>query len=1167
MTVAFRASATATNTNGTNGINVTVTKPTGTVNGDLMIAVTHGYTSDTFTAPSGWNFLTFVDDSTGLRSRAYWKIAASEGASYLWTFQPAAGGGSIGVSITSFSGANGIDTWNVQVRSTANPQTGVNLIPSQAAMRYDVVCWRDTVADTNTWSIGTERFDVQAADSGSVIFRGQSGTTHATVNAAGVQLNANSATLSSAPTFGIFWSFAIADTAPANETYASTGIGAELDVNGTWTDISTYIRANSQINIFRGGDSEGGTTNPDRMTMTLENTDGRFTALSPSSPYYPYFIHNIPARAWKASGTVTMQTNGQDGQRYRTPTSDLISIAGDLDIRVDCQPKTWRQEQVLAAEAQYLSDGSGDWVFYIDSDGYPHFAWFDPSNGGFDVKSTLPMPQSPRRQTVRATIDVNNGASGNTVAFYTSDSVTGTFAQLGSSVVTGVVTTINGTGFPPLTIGSVETDASGRPLQMEYNPFRGKIYAAMLKDGIAGTTVANPSFSTQTTGTYVFTDAQGNIWTPTGVVCSNRNYRFNGELSSMPQTWDITGTDVTGSVEFSGPMRRIQQNTPPLRSALYRHYTNRFGIVDSQGTDLEGPYFPLAYWPMEDQAGSTQIAAATSGVQPGKISGAPTLADYDGFVASDSIVNIKSASKITFKTPHGTSGGYVVEFIISAPSGITNGAVIMSIATNGTERKYELSYPSTNNLTLKSFDVDGTQIATSGALPVTIAGALNRISIVGDGTTCSIYVQEQSASANSLLGSISTSAMGRIDSAIINPNGTMTDVYMGHMAIFDGTADLNGLSYSGVPFNQRALGAWNGESAATRAERITEEGGFTYMGVGGRTVSVGLLDSTYKVNGEWMGYQKTQEYFNALRQVEATDGGILHDSRDTLGLVYRTRRSLYNDPATLTLAYDNNELSGIPEGEYDDLHIVNTMTVSRDGGSSSTYEDEDTALNSELPPDGIGPYPDAVSLSLYSDDDALHQAGWKVHLGTVNELRYPSIGVALENARVAASSSLTQAILDTDIGDRLVVTSPPSWLPPYQVTQMVFGYDEVMDKFQHSVTFRTIPEVPYEIGTATPAATSVTQTKTDHLSSTLNADITSSATSIDVAIDNTGGALWTTSGVDFDIVVGGERMTVTSVSGASSPQTFTVTRSVNGVVKAHSDFDPVRLWKRSIAAL
>jgi len=68
--------------------------------------------------------------------------------------------------------------------------------------------------------------------------------------------------------------------------------------------------------------------------------------------------------------------------------------------------------------------------------------------------------------------------------------------------------------------------------------------------------------------------------------------------------------------------------------------------------------------------------------------------------------------------------------------------------------------------------------------------------------------------------------------------------------------------------------------------------------------------------------------------------------------------------------------------------------------------------------------------------------------------------------------------------------------------------------------------------------------------STLAAAIDSSATSLSVA--TTVGPVWTSADGSFDIVIGGERMTVTAVAGGSSPQTFTVTRSVNLVTKAHA---------------
>jgi hypothetical protein len=67
----------------------------------------------------------------------------------------------------------------------------------------------------------------------------------------------------------------------------------------------------------------------------------------------------------------------------------------------------------------------------------------------------------------------------------------------------------------------------------------------------------------------------------------------------------------------------------------------------------------------------------------------------------------------------------------------------------------------------------------------------------------------------------------------------------------------------------------------------------------------------------------------------------------------------------------------------------------------------------------------------------------------------------------------------------------------------------------------------------------------------------------------TSGPTWSTDPTDvpWDVTVGGERMTVTEVTGADSPQTWTVTRSVNGVVKSHAAGADVRLADPMIVAL
>jgi len=81
----------------------------------------------------------------------------------------------------------------------------------------------------------------------------------------------------------------------------------------------------------------------------------------------------------------------------------------------------------------------------------------------------------------------------------------------------------------------------------------------------------------------------------------------------------------------------------------------------------------------------------------------------------------------------------------------------------------------------------------------------------------------------------------------------------------------------------------------------------------------------------------------------------------------------------------------------------------------------------------------------------------------------------------------------------------------------------------------------------------------DGSGSTLHSSASPTATTLSVASSN---SLWTVSSADFpfDVNIDGERITVTNITGSGSPQSFTVTRSVNGVVKSHSAGADVRLF-------
>lgn len=63
-----------------------------------------------------------------------------------------------------------------------------------------------------------------------------------------------------------------------------------------WTDVSSYVELADKIKIGFGRKDEQSTAGPNDLNLTLDNTDGRFTAGRAASPYYPNVRLGRPIR-------------------------------------------------------------------------------------------------------------------------------------------------------------------------------------------------------------------------------------------------------------------------------------------------------------------------------------------------------------------------------------------------------------------------------------------------------------------------------------------------------------------------------------------------------------------------------------------------------------------------------------------------------------------------------------------------------------------------------------------------------------------------------------------------------------------------------------------------------------------------------------------------------
>jgi hypothetical protein len=236
----------------------------------------------------------------------------------------------------------------------------------------------------------------------------------------------------------------------------------------------------------------------------------------------------------------------------------------------------------------------------------------------------------------------------------------------------------------------------------------------------------------------------------------------------------------------------------------------------------------------------------------------------------------------------------------------------------------------------------------------------------------------------------------------------------------------------------------------------------------------------------------------------------------------------------------------------DDQNTRNDFTANKtNGGSARQVLDDESSLSIS----SIGRYDTSVEVNVASNEQLPDLASWGLTLGTVDQARYPEIVIQTERSIFTSDAELTESARKLDIGDYVRITGIPSWLPPEDVNQLVQGLNEDLHNFNYGITIHTAPADPWNI-----ALYEDPQSRYESKGSFLLAELTAGGTSLSVSTPE--GALWGDSDGDFDIMIGGERMTVTAVTGTTSPQTFTVTRAVNGISKSHSVGDVVRLFRQ-----
>lgn len=774
----------------------------------------------------------------------------------------------------------------------------------------------------------------------------------------------------------------------------------ELQVGGVWTDITSDVYTAEKITIERGRADEGQRTDPGKCSMTLNNRLGKYSPRNPLSPYFEQIGRNTPIRVSVKAGSQFLRLPGGSTDYASTPDTAALDITGDIDVRVDAQLVNWLDATDALKTTELvgkltLAAGGKSWFLGVRSNKL-YLEWSADGTNTLSASSTAELVVPPSgRLAVRATLDVDNGASGRTITFYTAPSGTvGPWIQLGSAVVQSGTTSI---------FNSATAVRVGNATDVSMTPGAGRCMSVEIRNGIGGTVVANPVFTAQSIGTTSFADAAGRTWTLNGgTEITNRRTRFVGEVSSWPSRWDVSGRDVRVPIEAAGVLRRYGQGQKAFDSTLRRRIPS---------------FNPAAYWPLEEAQGATQAYSPISGVQPMTVSGVEFASD-DTLGGATAMPAWSEDASGRGAIPVIAAGAWHMECVFRLDTMPTSLNTLFEVATTGTAKKYSVRVQ-TNNVNVRALDGDGTELASLNLSAPEFTGRWNRFILWArqQGSDVEMHVAWLSVSAAGFAQSTTyTATEGRPTSVRIL--GVPTNLRVGHMAVF---STVNTSAFVG------ADDGFAGETTGVRLRRLASEEGKPILVHGDTTAE------------ELLGAQRPETFLDLVEETADVDGGILYERRDILSLAYRDRLTLYNQAPTVQLDFNSPGLAHPLEPVDDDQEIRNDRTVEREGGSSARAVLETGSLSIQAPPNGVGPYDDSVTLPLYTDTQPASHAGWRLHLGTVDEARYPVVNIDL-----AANPSLIDSVTQLDSGDRLTIANPPSHQPPGPIDLIAQGYQEVI---------------------------------------------------------------------------------------------------------------------------
>lgn len=639
------------------------------------------------------------------------------------------------------------------------------------------------------------------------------------------------------------------------------------------------------------------------------------------------------------------------------------------------------------------------------------------------------------------------------------------------------------------------------------------------------------------------------------LILSSVSYtRFWGYVTSWTPKWSTNGDYAVTELVAHGALKRLAEGKKVLQSAVLR------------GTLAEvTPSEIIAYWPCEEEEGATSFRSALPRTYNDlydplslSITGTvkPNFGAYGGFACSKPLSTGNGSRwgamlpRYTAKSPSEIR----INFLINIPSGgATNGAEIMRFYTSSdTSNLWILRYYDSWNTRLEAKDTDGTTYDLGTQLNYRTGYGNTAVSLKLIQSSSNVQYVQGVYDIDSMSGStfseiLGPCTLGKITRIVFYPGGDdMGSMAIGHVSV----QKEEGQTFP-TPFGDYWK-AHSGETVNTRLNRLATENSEPITIVG--------------TSDMLLGAQVVKTFVDTLQDCANSEAGVLADGMNQ-GPTYYCRQSHESLDAAMALSATSADLASF-EPVDDDALFCNHFTASLSGNRGSAAPVQKATGRFSVA--DIGPYEKTGEYNAQNEGDLAHFASWQVYKGTkfgpsnANSYRYPKIPI-----RLSRRASLATTVLNFDIMKRIDVTNVSqvaTQQEPYTISVQALGYEESISMTLWDIAYNCVPytsKVGKLAATTGDAGTYLARFTSD--GSTLATGAASGATSLSVSTPS--GPLWTTAADDFPftINIADIPITVTNITGSSTPQTFSVTGST--VTKALSSGASVTLWDPAVLGL